>query len=584
MLGKKSNNRVSRNVNGILGVALLVAMGILTGVGSEMTSAVTYQSEESIFFTFNPAMSLTVSGDLNIDDLAPGLVADSNIITVTAGANSSLGYTLYANVGDADNNYTDLRLVSTDDVNKFAVLPAPVTTLNDIGSGKWGYSYCDATSSAANCNTASNWVYGSAGSTNTGYGIMPLYNNVSHATDVKIADTSSADATTVKFKIGAKSSDSQVAGTYTNVINFIGIPKIQTVDYTLSYVDRSGTVSSSTMPSPNPQTGTTTDGTFTISNATPINTNTNLSFLGWCTVDNASDITSCSGTMIHPGSMYVIANPSAIWSGSVYAVWKDNTLYMQDIAEWKNTELPNIGDETIAVDKRDGKKYYVAKLLDGNIWMTQNLDFNIGSATINSSNTDVPANWSDSLTSTYSTGTTTWNYSVTAPESYDPSDRCWNGTPSTTTATIDTGTTACASLATAPNHYHIGNYYNWTAAVAMADSSSYTEDNTDVNQSICPAGWMLPKKTGSGSFYNLVNNRYTAGTSGNIHLAPPYFVYGGYWGGSSRYLSSGGLYWSSVVYDSLASYILYFNANGYLFPQYDNDRYYGYSVRCIARP
>ena len=137
-------------------------------------------------------------------------------------------------------------------------------------------------------------------------------------------------------------------------------------------------------------------------------------------------------------------------------------------------------------------------------------------------------------------------------------------------------------------HYHVGNYYNWTAAVAMNDSSAYATGSTDVNQSICPAGWTLPKGgttlTGSGSFYYMINQTgFTSGTGGNIHQAPGFLVYGGRWGGSSYYVGSLGFYWSSVVYDSSLAYGLYFNADSYLYPRLYDYRGSGNSVRCVAR-
>jgi uncharacterized protein (TIGR02145 family) len=240
-------------------------------------------------------------------------------------------------------------------------------------------------------------------------------------------------------------------------------------------------------------------------------------------------------------------------------------------------------------DSRDGKPYCVAKLADGNIWMTQNLDHDIDSAySYNSTNTDVPANWSDSLPSTYATSTTTWDKLTTTPESYDPGDLCWNGIiRNDYNGTIANSTVACGN----DKHYHIGNYYNWTAALAMADSSSYySNSDTDVDQSICPAGWMLPKGsttiTSSGSFYYLVNQlNLISGTSGNIQNSPTYLIYGGNWKGNLNSIGGSGAYWSSVVHAGRA-YGLFFNqaADYYsLGMDVTNDRGMGYSIRCVAR-
>ncbi|MCQ2049702.1 MAG: hypothetical protein MJZ22_01665, partial [Candidatus Saccharibacteria bacterium] len=73
----------------------------------------------------------------------------------------------------------------------------------------------------------------------------------------------------------------------------------------------------------------------------------------------------------------------------------DKTLYMQDIAEWKDgLELEQ---QVQAVDRRDGKTYWVAKLKDGNIWMTQNLDLDLSTeTTLTPADSDVTANWTPS--------------------------------------------------------------------------------------------------------------------------------------------------------------------------------------------
>ena len=259
--------------------------------------------------------------------------------------------------------------------------------------------------------------------------------------------------------------------------------------------------------------------------------------------------------------------------------------YMQDVGTWGSTLAE--GSEITAIDNRDNKEYTVAKLADGNIWMTQNLDFDIDSnKTYTSADTDISASWTPS-TSTYATGTTTWNGSYTAPESYDPGNVCWDGTMNDDwDGTLDNETTSC----TAPNHYHIGNYYNWTAAVAMNDSSSYTTDQQDVNQSICPAGWRLPTYSGNKSYDNLVTtldltagSEASAGADGNIQNSPVFFPYAGRWYGDSGNVGGDSTYWSSVVGGSNDAYGLGFDVGGGLAPQGGGSRDYGFSVRCVAR-
>lgn len=251
-----------------------------------------------------------------------------------------------------------------------------------------------------------------------------------------------------------------------------------------------------------------------------------------------------------------------------------------------NTTVTN--DQTQLIDTRDDKVYYVSKLDDGNCWMTQNLDVDInddggGGGDFARTDTDVPATFHPNINYyTHTANDATWNYYTDKPESYDPGDLCWDGTM--TDGTLSNRTTPCTQIG---NHYHIGNYYNWTAAVAMTDSSSYATDDVDVNQSICPAGWTLPKggsDTSSGSFAYLVDEaELTSGTSGNIHASPYYFVYGGSWWGRSDGVGSGGSYWSSTARDDTYAYDLGFAASGGLVPDFKEDRDLGFSVRCLAR-
>ena len=541
-------------------------------------SALTYQDEIDMQFTFNPTVQIAVSGDLIIPDLAPGSSSDSNIITVTAGSNDAHGYKLYGTVGSSTNNYTDLRLSRSNTTNVFTNLSSNKAALSSFSDNTWGYSY--------STDSGSSWVSGSVGSTSSGYNGLPLYNSSNNASGVILASTSSASETSLQFKIGAKAASTQVSGTYTNTINFIGVGNVVTTTYSLNYVDASG--EGTGLPA-SLSSQTTNDGVITLSDTTP--TRTDYIFKGWCDTNNSSDSTTCSGNTYNPGRIYIIpaANQGGTVTVNMYAIWESpstsSVLAMQDVAIWGSTL--SAGDEVTATDTRDGKEYTVAKLADGNIWMTQNLDHDIGDidgGTYTSADTDISANWTPS-TATYTTGDTTWEWLTDAPESYDPGDLCWNETlDSNWSTTLSNGTTACGDN----KHYHIGNYYNWTAAVAMNDSSSYTTQNTDVNQSICPAGWRLPiggtSNTGSKSFQYLVNQlSLTAGTSGNIQNSPVYFVYGGGWGGFSDGVGSSGAYWSSVIYASTYAYLLSFSVDGPLNPQYDTDRLFGGPVRCVAR-
>lgn len=269
-----------------------------------------------------------------------------------------------------------------------------------------------------------------------------------------------------------------------------------------------------------------------------------------------------------------------------------STYYMQDVATWG----PSItaGQEVTAIDRRDEKSYLVARLADGNLWMTQNLDFNIDSTkTYTPTDTDIPANWTPSIsTHINDEGTWDWSFEYTDPESGDPGDLYWTGVTENNAISSDPSTS--------DPHYHLGNYYNWTAAVAMNDSIGYTTDGTVVTQSICPAGWGLPKDGDSSTdrsyaklfaSYGFTNNS----ASGNdaIWTAPIYLTPAGdlvpipMMGQTPHAVGLYFNYLSSVVKDSdyiYAVYALTSSSNdGYLNSSYGLNRGQGYSVRCVAR-
>ena len=290
-------------------------------------------------------------------------------------------------------------------------------------------------------------------------------------------------------------------------------------------------------------------------------------------------------------------------------------LVMQEVATWGSTVAA--GQEVEVVDSRDGKSYTVARLADGNLWMTQNLDFDIGSttlthnsATLYADDTDLPSGttWTPS-TATYASSNTTWNYSASTPESYDPGTLYWNGTVATTewddyydscdysgstpvcNESLNPAANGTLTSSTGNSHYHLGNYYNWTAAIAMNDSSSYTADQTLVDQSVCPAGWTLARAgVGEDTFqalwteYGYDSSNYSFSDVSTLTGSPTYFAPTGYWYGSFVDAGAVGLFWSPVVQSSDGAYDAVFNMDGNAVPSGNFGRGDGSSIRCVARP
>ena len=276
-----------------------------------------------------------------------------------------------------------------------------------------------------------------------------------------------------------------------------------------------------------------------------------------------------------------------------------NIHLMQDVASWKDSL--QLEESVQAIDTRDAKTYWVTKLKDGNIWMTQNLDLDLDPAKpLTSNDTDLTDH---SLTGAYldnydydaNTGIITWiptrktinftgNNNVTVSGWSDN-----NTTPYSASKTDDPET----------GHISLGNYYNWTAAIASNNSSSLTQNTlSDISNnpknSICPKGWRLPtisndsaSNIGSTNEFARLNLLYNSGlTSSGIALMtnPLYFRKGGdpVLGTLHNY-NSVGFYRSSTI-NGNSTYILSFEDS--LAKTADSDEYSrkaGFSIRCIAK-
>lgn len=304
----------------------------------------------------------------------------------------------------------------------------------------------------------------------------------------------------------------------------------------------------------------------------------------------------------------VVAAPAPVTLANAFEAAGKTQLYgyyqMQDMTSAICSAVEVEDDSLQLIDNRDNKVYWVAKLADGNCWMTQNLDHDIVTNTnfYTYNNTDIGHGTTTNTSATWTAARATtkasevgysildWGgESMTTPASFDPDDLCWTGTigPMNYNDIADYTTANCTN-----NHYHLGNYYNWVAAVASNDISGYfgtnNDDETDVNQSICPAGWMLPKEgahyDGSGSFSYLIDQlQLSSGSSGNIHQVPVYFVYGGSFNGGLMYFASSGGYNSSVSYGKSSDG----NVEDFSFDVdsvwHDGSFEYGRFVRCVAR-
>ena len=282
-------------------------------------------------------------------------------------------------------------------------------------------------------------------------------------------------------------------------------------------------------------------------------------------------------------------------------------------------------------DTRDNKYYYISKLNVGSnptvtasrdsnkyqIWMTQNLDLDLStSTTLNSDNTDLNYYGASIYTNGYTATTSGSNTTIY----WTPGDQTESGTTYyATTQTAVSGTkntqvypqsfnpgnvyyyqnasasTSCNSSPTC-NHWHAGNYYNWTAAVASNNSTNQSTQYQQAENSICPAGWRLPSgptaSNGSDFGYLLLQQGISTAVGGtawatnghtNIQGSPLFFPRSGYFGSSAlNGAASYGIFWSSSSNSATDAYYLGYNS-GSVGPANNGNRYSGFSVRCVAR-
>lgn len=293
--------------------------------------------------------------------------------------------------------------------------------------------------------------------------------------------------------------------------------------------------------------------------------------------------------------------------------------YMQEMSPG-SCRAASVGDTKQLIDSRDNKKYWVAKLADGNCWMTQNLDLDLKDRTLEPSDSDVSEPWSfddeggswynslNQASTSYSAiqGWDLGEYVKTSPTATTGCGQITDLSKCTSQFTSVAGKTAYTTdvnggklpadnVAVSGNnydaHYLVGNYYSWAAATA--GSGNDVESSGDATSSICPANWRLPLSSSTynetpGSFYYLLN-QYSltsspASDNNNIATSPLYFVRSGYVYPNYLRLSHAGdhgAYWSGRAPSSNDAYYLNFYSS-YVYPSSDYSRYFGHSVRCVA--
>lgn len=341
-------------------------------------------------------------------------------------------------------------------------------------------------------------------------------------------------------------------------------------------------------------------------------------------------------------------NTMVISSSADINVGPDGTSYTNFIdTDGSKQSLDNATDfvpQKELIDKRDGKRYTIRKLADGNCWMVSNLEFDLiptadkNIITGSTSETAFSTNGTDTLTGTELTlsssdtdlnSITTWTPTI-AEQLYGTAGTVYKmqrnagqgsgteGPASATTATAwnQNGTDGLRSFSSAagyPNALYsaktaatpafgvsntgdpwqkFGNLYNWTAAT-LGSGTKATANGQNATDSICPRGWKLPGSTGDGSFSNLFGT-YGLPTgladgvgpkSNQLANFPLNFLRTGYYYYSDGKVASrtaNGHWWSATAASTIhATQLRIYDWN--LNSHENAYRGYGYALRCIAR-
>jgi uncharacterized protein (TIGR02145 family) len=123
-----------------------------------------------------------------------------------------------------------------------------------------------------------------------------------------------------------------------------------------------------------------------------------------------------------------------------------------------------VGETTTLTDSRDNNTYGVAKLADGNCWMTENLRL-VGPRTLTSADSTVTADFDLPASSTIAE----WTY-----ERVNQTDNLYN-----------------VPMLHQSDNSSYGVYYNWYTATAGTGDATLM-DSLTASSSVCPKGWRLP--------------------------------------------------------------------------------------------
>lgn len=307
-------------------------------------------------------------------------------------------------------------------------------------------------------------------------------------------------------------------------------------------------------------------------------------FKGWNTKRDGT------GTSYGPNQMIEMPESGVL---KLYADW---TASVGNIQNFNCATLQS--KEIVALtDVRDNQTYAVAKLIDGNCWMIENLRLSLADLLVpmSAENTNNPATaFATAVNEQHPAPTakfTSWCADGTAAcinqisyDSRNVSRIGADGDPSDPSPGSDYNYWGVKFA-----RYGYGNYYNWYTATA--GNGTYETASGNTAGDICPAGWHLPKNNESSSdeMYDLIGAVYeeaggSSSPNGLLRAFPNNFVYSGYRLSIDVYNrdhEGNASYWLSAATSNAQAkwfFLEYFsNVN-----VASREKFYGNAVRCVA--
>ena len=281
----------------------------------------------------------------------------------------------------------------------------------------------------------------------------------------------------------------------------------------------------------------------------------------------------------------------------LYAMWVRREGNLQGWTCPNDAVMP-VGKVIGLRDTRDDQVYAVAKLVDGNCWMVENLrladkDSNNNAVVLNSTNTNNP-----SLPLTNNNGSTSNSLSA----SQDPTVTAWcsdNNSACDDKSMLFTGNTtnSVAKMTDGDQSvYTYGNYYNWYSATAGHGKYS-TGSHAVVDGDICPSNWFLPYgdsgtgekggNTNGGYYYLGVKLNATDNSTASSMVWRKYpnnFIFSGNIDASSITIRhQGGMYWTSTALGNNTAYSFSFGPDALNPGTGNNRKNIGRMVRCVTK-